>query len=658
MIEILGPEGTAEFESALTVKDALVGIWPEIDTTSTDEDHIKIAAAVKLSGHKVSDLDVVVVGCFRKPRYIVPTRTVYDAEGNRILGAKIRVRSFIASIEVKDHPAEDIMIEAGGVSVRYGAMWKSATEQNEAQRYSLLEHLRDVTAANPWIYRCLLLRGIDQLPKTRGRIQPAAGAVPAHFDATSLLVAMASVNGIRKSGKEYVISSADEGVMDLVLNDGLFQPLMPSRLDRKRMDRLAARPTEAKKLGQLLGEHRVHLRGHGGTGKTILLLQSAYEAFLQQGKRCLVLTYNTALAADIQRTLALMTIPGEGDGGGIRIRTVMSFMYAWLKRLGVMEEGELEQADYEEQCREALRFLREEAISSSDIVDAKASDFLQFDYDAILIDEAQDWPQAEADLLCHLYGGSSISLADGIEQLVRGAPTNWKSSVSGQPKLGHRYLETGLRMKSNLCSFANIVAEEAGLQWRISTNRDAVGGRIMIIMGDYRDKTKLQRSILSSSLEAGNMPIDLLHCVPPSGVIEAREGRYSRLAESFNASGWNVWDGVDVSTRRQFPRSAEAMRIVQYESCRGLEGWAVVLDGLDEFWELKKSGGKKLATQQELVSSDLDSYAEILAWRACMIPLTRPIDTLVITLRESSSTLAKSLLSLSATHSDMVEVLN
>ena len=40
----------------------------------------------------------------------------------------------------------------------------------------------------------------------------------------------------------------------------------------------------------------------------------------------MVLTYNIALAADIQRILALMGIPSDGEAGGITVRTVMSFM--------------------------------------------------------------------------------------------------------------------------------------------------------------------------------------------------------------------------------------------------------------------------------------------------------------------------------------------
>ncbi|MGO4624959.1 DNA/RNA helicase [Ensifer sp. 2YAB10] len=627
MIELVGIPGSPEHDAALAIKQAFVQTWPDIEVSPAEDDLIRIASNVKLSGHKVSDIDVVVMARLRSKRYIVTNTVINDTDGNRILGGQVRVRSFVSAIEVKDHTADGMQIAAGGVMVRYNGKWKSATDQNEEQRYALLEYLQGTTNANPWVYRCLMLRGIDQLPKVRGRIHPSAGAVPGQFTAASLLVAMAAVNGIPKMGNEYVIRSANDEVMEQVIDDALLLPMVPSDLDRKRMDRIAARPAEAQELAALLGEHRVHLRGHGGTGKTILLLQAAYEAYVRHGKRCLLLTYNTALAADIQRTLALMNIPADGEGGGLAIRTVMSFMFSWLRRLGVAGDGELDFSTYDAKCREALDYIDQGAVGEAEIEAIKAEDFIQFDFDVVLIDEAQDWPQAEADLLCRLYGGNRVSLADGMSQLVRGNPTNWKSSVIGQPKIGQRHLQGGLRMKANLCFFANALAEEVGLPWRVDVNRDAPGGRVVVIERSYCDAPDLQREVMASALKSGNMPLDLLHCVPPSGVIDKEGFRISRLSQSFMRQGWSVWDAVDDRVRRQFPRSTEELRIVQYESCRGLEGWATVLEGLDEFWELKRSQAPR-DFQDGLGTG---SSPEAIAWRWCMIPLTRPIDTLVIT---------------------------
>lgn len=648
MIEVIGEPGNPEHDAALLIRDAIARTWPGIDTSPADEDHVKIASRAKLSNQKVSDVDVVVVGLFRSRRYIVPRANTKDAEGNSIVGTKVRVRSFIIAVEVKDQSGPSIVVEAGGVRVRYNDGWKSATEQNENQRYSLVSYLRDATRTNPWVHRCLVLRGVPELPKHRGIAQPTSGAVPAAFDGTTFLIAAASINGIKKFGQEHSISSGDDATIERILEDGFLTALVPSGLDRKRMDRIAARPEEAKQISMLLGKQRVHLRGNGGTGKTILLLQSAYDAFLDRGVRSLVLTYNTALAADIQRTLALMGIPSDGEAGGISVRTVMSFMLSWLNRLGLAPE-EVSFDDYEGKCAEALRYIEEGAIGDPEISAIKISSPLEFGFDAVLVDEAQDWPQPEADLLARLYGANSVSLADGLSQLVRGAATNWKSPSQAEAIIENRSLRDGLRMKASLCRFANAFAEEAGVQWHVTPNKIAPGGRVVVSTTRYADNPSLQREMLAGALEARNMPIDLLHCVPPSGV-QSRDGRReSDLASSFVSAGWQVWDAVDETTRRSFPRSADALRIVQYESCRGLEGWCAILDGLDEFWDLRK----ETAMSGDSGVSKLE--AEAVAWRWCMIPITRPIDTLVITLRNEESRVGKVLATLVKSMPDVIE---
>lgn len=216
-------------------------------------------------------------------------------------------------------------------------------------------------------------------------------------------------------------------------------------------------------------------------------------------------------------------------------------------------------------------------------------------------------------------------------------------------------LREGLRMKASLCRFANAVAEEAGFQWHVTPNTQAPGGRVIIAHGNYASMKDLQAEVLRDSVKAGNMPIDLLHCVPPSTIVNLEGGkRKSELAKSFEGQSWEHWDAVDHTTRRSFPRSASSLRIVQYESCRGLEGWTTILDGLDEFWQLKRAAA--LDDHDALRDvADPVAHATAVAWRWCMIPLTRPIDTLVVTLRQSDSELARIIATVATSMGDVVE---
>ena len=56
-------------------------------------------------------------------------------------------------------------------------------------------------------------------------------------------------------------------------------------------------------------------------------------------------------------------------------------------------------------------------------------------------------------------------------------------------------------------------------------NKIAPGGRVVVSTIRYADDPLLQRELLAGALEARNMPIDLLHCVPP---LVSKVGRGTR----------------------------------------------------------------------------------------------------------------------------------
>jgi len=657
MIEITGNRDCPEYEAALDIKNALEKLWPGVGTSPVADDHIKIISSVKLSGYKVSDIDIVIAASFSKKRYIVPKSVFVDKDGKRVTGAKILVRSFICAVELKDHGANGVRFEGGNVIVKYREGWKSATDQNEAQKYALRNYLRDRLASNPWVYRCLYLRGLQELPTKMGRKIPESGAVAADLDGTKLIMAMANVNGISKHIREYVISSASTDILEDVFEMPLFTSVVPSELDRKRMDRIAAQPALARELAENLGAEFLHLRGQGGTGKTVLLLQTAYEAYQSKGTRSLILTYNHALAADIQRLLALMGIPSSDGRGGIDVRTIVSFMSSWLEKFDLIGESEDFYPNYRKNCATGSSYIREGLITPEDILAMKSRHPDQFEFDAILIDEAQDLPRSEQQLITDLYGQSSIAIGDGMSQLVRGRPTDWKSA---EGRVQPRNFKECLRMKSRLGTFANAVAKSADINWRIKPNTQAVGGRIILLKRPYEFYNKLREDLAAQALAEGNSPVDFLHCVSPDNVKTDGNRQISKLGEWLQQSGLEVWDGVDEMTRRDFPRSTDSYRIVQYPSCRGLEGWLVVLDGLDKFWSLKYNEHCREfdALEDTQTMQTRDRYARSRAWEWILMALTRPINTVVIALHDLTSDTSKLLLDLAKVHPDLIEIID
>ena len=106
------------------------------------------------------------------------------------------------------------------------------------------------------------------------------------------------------------------------------------------MDEIIKKTDHVAQINNNFGSKFSLVRGVGGTGKTIALLQSAWASYKEQSKRTLFLTYNHALSADVTRLKALMGVPSDLDEGGISICTVMSFMYRWLSYLGVIKGQE------------------------------------------------------------------------------------------------------------------------------------------------------------------------------------------------------------------------------------------------------------------------------------------------------------------------------
>ncbi len=553
MIEVLGIEGTDEHEVALAIAEAFKGYFPGICDSPASEELVRIAANTKVSGYTISDIDIVLAARFGKSRYFIPSWPIKDTKGELVQKKKVRLDNVIAALEVKSQPAAKVRFTGDDVEVKYRGGWKSATEQNIKQVHTLKAYFKQQWI-NAWVHRCVMLQGLQELKKAAGKIVPESGAVAHAFSAPEFLTAIAGVEGLNNwQGKHSLRRSCSPEDIDKAMGASVFQQIVPSNLDLQKMVRIAQRPEEAKQLAEVLGTKRLHLAGHGGTGKTVLALQVAHEAFENHGKRTLVVTYNHALAADIMRLLGLMAVPGASEGGGIEVRTTMSIIYSWLHRLEVTTFDESKGfEDYDELCTKALDYIKEGLVTDSDIEHVIASDYERFDFDAVIIDEAQDTPQPEADLLSRLYGPDKICLADGREQLLRGKPTNWKTPWTKPSEQEFKKLQRCLRMKKNLGTFANAVALRAGLNWNVEANDQAAGGQVYLVKGSFADRPWLREQLEIKAKHAGTSMIDWLYCVPPGGIEKIDGAKRSKLGLALKTVGHEVWDAVEPTIRRTF----------------------------------------------------------------------------------------------------------
>ncbi|MFZ2028848.1 MAG: hypothetical protein WAU68_00950 [Vitreimonas sp.] len=612
MIEISGTEGTREHEAATQIAAAFATLWPGLKESAAEEELVRIAAGVKISGYRVNDIDILIAARVRYGRAFLPKRPIRDHTGARV-NAGVKVETFVTAVELKDHDPGSTRLTGQSVEVRYDRnhkpTWHNATEQNIQQAHTVKAYLAHQTA-DVFVHRVLFMAGFEK--------PPCDGTIGGQFDAAGFLTAMCETAPVLSAGREHKLRAGARPAMNKVLTSPVFRTLHPTSLDRKRMDRIITKSPLVGEYLQSAGAKMMRLRGRGGTGKTVMLLQLAWRAFTQRTSRSVVLTYNHALAADITRLMSLLAIPSSPEGG-IRVRTVMSFVSAWLDALEIDRPEIFNSATYEKRCNDALALLEAGAVEAADIEKIKAGDAAQFDFDLVIADEAQDWPHSELSLIKALYSPETICLADGVDQLIRGGPADWDAGVSRASR--HVVpLERCLRMKRNLAVFANTVAERAGLNWKVEPNDEAGGGRIIIVNGALSDDLPLIEGLLGDLRQQGNANIDALFCVPPGDMTGAGEERRSLLATALSDAGYDIWDGTRSDERRDYPRNNESLRVVQYASCRGLEGWTVFLDAFDCDWP-------------DLLRSDRGSAN----WLTRLMPLTRAIDTLVIALNSDNA---------------------
>ncbi|MBA4226227.1 MAG: RNA helicase [Hyphomonas sp.] len=644
MIEIIGVNEGKEFEAAVQLRKRIIEAWPHI--AQSRDDLIKIFVGLKLYGYRIEDIDLLVVGQLATPTQFDTECKFTDRAGETYVPRRAAVKNFLLVIEVKSHDPSGVRFDDKIASVRYirsgRPVWESVTEKNRQQMFEFKKYLADCGIEKIYAQDLIYFTGLREsdLPK---RPHNCFGTDASFERVLNILGQIASPH---RRDRDALIAFGPDDVF-AKLTDGsvqLLQSIEPTAIDRKRMDRIAK---AALPVGWLddIGRKQVLVRGRGGVGKTVLLLQMAYRTFDKDLSRSLILTFNKALVADMRRTMALMGVPKSIEHGGISIETIHGFIGRVMIELGVMKsyDGFLE--NYDAQKAQLLQYLTSKAISDDDLTNLLQSNAAEFHWDAIFVDEGQDWPSDEIEILRFIYGSHRIIVADGVDQYVRSSVADWFQGVASNERHSHR-LHKCLRMKANLTAFVSDLAAELELNgWELEPNLEANGGRVLIVEGDIARDTAFVEQVCAEAHALGNYPIDLLACVPPMLVSVQNTEAPSVLGHAMLSHGLGVWDGSSVDVREKFPTDRDALRIVQYDSCRGLEGWTVINYAFDEFIQYK------IAQAHGLDGVDPIEFAS----RWAMIPLTRAMDRLIINVSKSPSHIKEALAAVHKRREDFVD---
>ena len=561
------------------------------------------------NGSGVSDLDILVIVYFF---YVYVYLTYKDNSKYRY-----RIDSFILTFEHKGHQA-GIEWKNTKFTVSYKKREHDVSDQSRNQKDALRTFFSN-EGLNPIVNNVIWFKGItsDDLSNITNNQKHNAVA----GDCTFVDIMQARFNSQmsaatdKNTGDFYLRMSDDDGMFDKVADVFRERRLsVSSGLTRKKIE-LLNNQINISDCKTLLGTHFSILKGRAGTGKTITLLQAA---IMQSANgKCIVLTYNHALLGDIKRLIQYRDIEEGTKINNIEFNSTQMFICSLMKRYNIQAPND-SNINFETQYSEALALLSKKVES----IDEKCDEY-------IFIDEAQDWREEEMNILFKLYPPQNIIVADGVDQFVRsGKKCVWEKIE------GKRCLErsVSLRQKKNLIEFINAYASDNYISWNIVSNSELVGGRI--VFKETAEYTKRGHSELIDYCAAqGCTNYDILLLVTPSYVDSKNCGRF-KCIDAFNKCGFKLFDGTNFYNRKAVPMGDNECRVFQYDSCRGLEGWCTVCIDFDELIEYKYNVYRKINPHDV-------AYKQAILWS--LMPLTRSIDTIVITLKNPNGDVGKML---------------
>ena len=400
------------------------------------DDTVIIVAGAKCYGEKRQDIDLLVFGAMSKG-----FRIKSDLVPQEFAAHKIYLTNFLLTLEVKDHGPESIRFTGNQVEVRYEGRWSNASNQAFEQVHSVRNYIGRAleTQKSPWIISGLWLRNFSKAAIPKGPHNILGSDLDAdrflqfiiqnRHDTLSWQVGRGRID-LSISAFDRTDAAAFQNALNLFTKN-----LEQSFIDRRKLEVVCQKILKDQQYADRIGSQLLLFRGRGGAGKTLRLLQIAKTLHDDFGHRILFLTYNKSLVADVRRLLSILGIGDKIDDRTIAIRSSDSFFFGLLAAYDLrpcQQVGNQFPIDYLQKKQEMLDLLRlsnpteirkeRTAIDNPDC----------FAWDFILVDEGQDWPQEERDILFALFGPEHLIVADGVDQFVRdqlrcdwthGAPT-------------------------------------------------------------------------------------------------------------------------------------------------------------------------------------------------------------------------------------------
>ena len=604
---------------------------------------IWIYHSLTLAGQDVRDIDIAVIGYLNGFK---SNKIIYDQNSQSYQDAVSH--SFCYVIELKMH--EHIESRNSHIYVDYKGQPKDVTHQSEQQKYAFANYCERSFGYKPFVTNVIWLHGIDKDALAKLENGNPLNAVPSEFDFTDLVRIWG--NQIDKSNPLALYNNAFQqnacsaAYKNTFMND-IYNCLNVKReakgLTRKKFELLVNKTTHDTVTED--GKMKI-FSGRAGTGKTVYLLQAAIDLVKNNGARCLFLTFNLALVNDIRRLVHL--IPNISDGvdcSTIKVMGLHKFFINIMKSVGVDFDHSVDfNSEYDIKLKELNDYVLQ-VLDNKDIETLKDDNMAILDWDYILIDEAQDWKKAEKDIIMCLYGAKRLVVADGVDQFVRGTTKLDFGKNVDTSLIKKKSLDKGLRQQYNLVTFVREYAKRNGLTWNVKPNSVLPGGKV-IITNQITDT--MFNSIQVDCVKHGGENYDILMLVPPTMV----DNDGFKLLDAFKNFGVFLFDGTS-KERDEYSIDERECRVYQYDSCRGLEGWTTICLCFDELIEYKKNS--YIDDPDTSFGLTPEQRKLDFAYQWSLMPLSRPINTLVIHLKDKDSEVGHLLKQMSEDMSDIIK---
>lgn len=648
-VTVCGPgRESDEYQAALRLKEIIMNSLP-----ASALGEILLYANATLFGQAVKDIDILMAGYLQN--YTVDAEFYANNEGYK--KESVEIRSFCTTIEVKRHDVSGISLQGTDLYVDYSNGWHCVTEQSNKQKISAMEYFRRNIMTPLFVTNIIWFTQVTpgelrNLLSHDGNVL-ASNALGSSFDFKDLVRIIILEQTPYKYRGSFILSSTDDpnSIKQIrhVLSLFSTKKEQMGELTRKKIEQITSSSFISSELISSIDQVSI-CRGRAGTGKTVGLLHAAIHLVNEKQARVLFLTYNKALVSDIRRLLAFMELPDMFQPKCLHVNTMHSYFFHLANAVLFSKKanGSSFLENYDKILKELRDFMQDdEGIT---LVKEQCASDRELDWDYVLIDEAQDWSEVERDIILKMFDNDKVLIADGGQQFVRGIEACDWSVIRNRNNIRLKHC---LRQKENLVSFINAYVQKLDvLGSKVLTKNNLPGGKVVIASdSDLYKVHKLENEKLQ---KAGNTNYDMLYLVPHSLVTKDYGESEFALKGQFERKGILVWDGTSAKNRDSYPVDLQEIRVLQYDSARGLEGWTVVCMDFDQFIAEKKAEYVDGEVNALLLESKEEREKKYICnW--ALIPLTRAIDTLIITIKDVESDTAKLLKSIADEFPDFVQ---